>query len=180
MPGLGRHARSAAPTRTPTAPHARATHRDTSSVSPSLEHLLPPGQRLAPEPPRFPGSFRWSNPPRSGATTSRSSRRASTGAPRCGCSLHNGTRPTTRMGSSTGGPEEIALRRRNCSTVRARRVDTRRYPAESRRRRGTPRRGSCRRGSGPCNRGSLRRMIAMALMGERWRARRIPRHEEAH
>jgi hypothetical protein len=44
-------------TRTPAAPLARATHRGTSSVSPSLEHLLPPGQRLAPEPPRFPGSF---------------------------------------------------------------------------------------------------------------------------
>jgi hypothetical protein len=56
-PGPARRARPAVPTRNTAAPHARATHRSTSSVSPSPEHLLPPGQSLASEPPRNPGSF---------------------------------------------------------------------------------------------------------------------------
>ena len=48
-PGHGQRARSDASTRTPAAPPARAAHRGTSSVSPSQEHLLPPGQSLASE-----------------------------------------------------------------------------------------------------------------------------------
>jgi hypothetical protein len=39
-------------------PRAHAAHRSTSSVWPSLEHLLPPGQSLASEPPRKLGSFK--------------------------------------------------------------------------------------------------------------------------